>query len=328
MSFVTQKFLLGVNDRTKLVAANAYEATAKDLVWDCFGQIRDISGVGQEKIVAPIADDYLDFDVPEGYLEESTSYTFSITPTVNFASRSKSVLRSQYTDGPEGAEIMALFGRQMGIAFARAPEDLVISAIKSNIVTEWDNLATFHASHLIHPKRPSQGTFSNIVTSVPIDYSVSAGTALTNLSKAIQKMYEVPAPNGKVSQRLAPKYLVVPPALKKRALELTAADFLGATGGSDDVRSIVASNALTVKVLPELAAAAPFNGSDTTYYLCAEWYGEIGTFVIGQKEAFELVLFTPMSDSHADEQQKYNSRARGRIGIAGGMPQYTFRCGA
>lgn len=325
MSVVTQKFLLDVNDRTKIVSIESYKKTAENLQWDKFARIRDLSGTQTEKIVVPIEDESLDLDVSESYLGESTSYTFSLTPSVSFASRKKTILRSAYTDGPLGAEMMASFGRQMGVAFARAPEDLVIAAIKANPVTEYDGLTIWNTAHLIHAKKPSLGTFSNIVAAVKIDESVATDVALKNLGTAIAKVMQVPTASGKVSMRNAPKWLIVPPALRQRAFQLCSADFLAGSNGSSDVRAIVGANALTPVVMNELGAA--FGGSDTTYYLACE-FGEVGQFIIGQKEQFELVLFSPQSDSHADEQQEYTSRARGRIGIAPAMPHYVFQCNA
>lgn len=328
MGIVTQKFLQGVNDRTQLVTEKAYLKGSQDLAWSKFAQLRDISGVGDEHIVVPVEDEVLDMDVSEGYLSESTSYTFDLDCKVNFASRKKTILRSQYTDGPLGAEMMRSFGEQMGTLFARAPEDLVMDSLKANITTKYDNLAVFHASHLIHPKRASIGTFSNLITGKPIHDSgagsVSIDVASANLAQVISAMWTIPNSSGEFSRRMKPKWIVGPAALRTRLTILTDAAFYGATG-STDVAALVRSNGIQPIIVPELGAG--YGGSDTNYYLVCEPEGELGFFLIGQKEQFELVYFDPQSDSHADSQQEYTTRARGRIGIVGCLPHYVTRAG-
>lgn len=325
MSFISQKFLRGVNDRTQLLAEKSFTKINENLVWPKFAKKVDLSGSAENKIYVPVEDEHIDSDVDEGFLAESTSFTFDIDLTVKFASRAKTIKRSQYTDGPLGAAIMASFGEQMGALFARYPEDLILNAIKANGVTKYDGLSIFHASHLVHPKKASNGTFSNSITGNKIDGSVTIDAALVNLSASVNAMWSIPTASGEHARRMMPKYLVVPPALRNRAIQLTSADFIGASGSSD-VRTVVASNGLQVLVVPELGAA--FGGSDTVYYLLCELSGDVGApFFIGEKEQFQLVFWTPADDSAADAAQDFTTRVRGRVGQTNGLPQYILRAG-
>jgi hypothetical protein len=123
---------------------------------------------------------------------------------------------------------------------------------------------------------------------------------------------------------MKPKWIVGPTALRSRLMALTDSAFYGAAGSSDQT-ALIRSNGIQPLIVPELGAG--YGGSDTNYYLVSEPEGELGFFVVGQKEPFELVYFNPTSDSHADSQQEYTTRARGRIGIAGGLPHYVTRAG-
>lgn len=328
MGYITQKFLIGVNDRTQIVVEKSYLKGTQDLVWEKFAKLRDISGVGEEHIVVPVEDEVLDMDVSEGYLAESTSYTFDLDCKVNFASRKKTILRSQYTDGPLGAQIMASFGEQMGTLFARAPEDLVLDSLKANITTKYDGLTMFNTAHLVHPKKPTGLTFSNLITAKPIHDSgtgsVDIDDAGANFASVISSIWSIPNSSGEFSRRMKPKYVVGPTALRQRLIALTDSAFYGAAGSSD-VTGIIRSNGVQALIVPELGAG--YGGSDTNYYLVSEPEGELGFFIVGQKENFELVYFNPTSDSHADEQQEYTTRARGRIGITGALPHYVTRAG-
>ena len=329
MGQVTRKYWVGVNDRVKQVAEESYNRISQDLHWNIFATVRDISGIGNEVIEVPIEDAELDLGVSETYLAESTSATFSIQPTVSFASRMKTVLRSQVLDGV-GAEILASFGRQMGALFARVNEDLVLKMLKENPTTGYDGLATFHNAHKINPAIASKGTFSNDLSGAgfaidPVG-APDPQVALANLGKAVAAVYSVPTASGNQSRRLVPKYLVVPTALRQRALQLTESAFLGSASGANDVTPLIRSNGLQVVVMPELGAA--FGGSDTKAYLVCEPFGELGAFMIGVKEDLQLVYWTPADDTAADEAQTYSVRARGRLGIAPALPYYVFRIGA
>jgi len=325
MPYVNKQYIVSVNDRVRIVAEEAYSRIVEDLHWNKFARVKDMAGTDRDFVEIPIEDEHIDLDVSPGQASGDVPSTFNLEFQTNFASRERKIMRHQYEDGPLGAELMASFGRQMGALFARTPEDLVLNAIKSNITTKYDGLALFHASHLIHPNRPSAGTFSNAHTSLPIDTSVTVDVALANLTTAITRMSEIPTASGLHSRKLRAKYLVVPPALRSRAVQLTEAAYLSSAGNAD-VRGIVRSNGVEPVVIDELGAG--YGGSNTTWYLAAEPTGEYGALILPKKEDFKLVFFTPFDDEHANATEEFTTRVRGRIAVAGGLPWYMSRCTA
>lgn len=324
---ITKLALKGIADRVELVSAESYARTSKDLHWQIFAGKRDLTGIETDTIVIPIEDASLDWSVSETYLAESTSFSFKMTFQSEFASRKKTLTRSQMLRSQEAAAHFASFGRQMGHLFARAPEDLVLRALKASAgagaVTEWDGLSYFNASHRIHPAKASVGVFSNAIASKPIDESVTLAVAHKNLSDCINAQYSIPVSSGQMSARIVPKYLVVPAALRQRAEMLTGAQFFG-SDGSTDAGPLIRGNGLTPVVMPELGAA--FGGSDSRYYLVAESIGDIHAFEIGVHDELSLVTFNPTDDSAADELQEYTIRARGAMGIAPADPRLILRC--
>lgn len=324
---LTKLALKGISDRIQLVAANEYKRASQDLHWQIFAGKRDLSGVETDTIIIPIEDASLDWNTSETYLAESTSHSFKISFSSIFAGKQKTLPRSKMLRNAEAAAHFSSFGRQMGNEFARAPETLVLTALKASSgagpVTEWDNLTYFNTAHRVHPKDASKGTFSNAIAAKPIDESVSLAVAHKNLNDCIATQYSIPLPSGLISARIVPKYLVVPPALKQRALMMTGAMFFG-QDGSTDASPIVQGNGLTPVVMPELGAV--YGGSDTRYYLVAEAIGELHAFEIGVHDDFALINFDPRSDSEADAMQEFTSRARGAMGIAAVDPRLVIRC--
>lgn len=153
----------------------------------------------------------------------------------------------------------------LGRRIERFPDEVSFNLLKEGDQTafqgrniKWiDNLAFFHATHLLNVNDAAKGTFKNLYTA----------TALTPANFAIiyAKLMEMADTEGK-KMGLVPNRLIVPPALWK-----TAADILEAPTISTGGYNVEANEALTkmgkskveIVVEPELA------GDDGIWYLAA-----------------------------------------------------------
>lgn len=223
------------------------------------------------------------------------------------------ISRNQFEDDEFG--FAGDWSAHQGASVALLPQDLAVAAIKANIVG-YDALAFFHNAH---PKNPlvgaSGGTYSNVRT--------SAALTLDNFAAAEAQMAAYTFPNGK-SRALKAKHLIVPPALRKTALEITGAKQINAT------ENVIATNyGVDVIVAPDLGSAA--GGSDTTWYVSTDMPGTTGMgkpLIYSLRRAFEFSSFDGMTQVELARRNELEWHVRGRATLAAGHPFLMIRCTA
>ncbi len=223
------------------------------------------------------------------------------------------ISRNQFEDDEFG--FAGDWSAHQGSSVALLPQDLAVAAIKANIVG-YDALAFFHNAH---PKNPlvgaSGGTYSNVRT--------SAALTLDNFAAAEAQMAAYTFPNGK-SRALKAKHLIVPPALRKTALEITGAKQINAT------ENVIATNyGVDVIVAPDLGLAA--GGSDTTWYISTDMPGTTGMgkpWIYSLRRAFEFSSFDGMTQVELARRNELEWHVRGRATLAAGHPFLMIRCTA
>lgn len=173
----------------------------------------------------------------------------------------------------------------------------------------------FNASHAI----VGGGTYSNIVSGVPIDGSVTDDVARVNFAKAIaavsgQKML------GGVPRMLRPSCVVVPSQLKYRAELLCGAKIIGAT---DNVVTRGYDFADPM-VMPELDGAA------TTYYLGCEdlLSDDLGAFGYSDRLPFSVRGYSGMTDAELGRMEVFQWKMKGRNAGFYGHPYLFVKCTA
>ena len=223
------------------------------------------------------------------------------------------ISRNQFEDDEFG--FAADWSAQQGVNVVLLPQVLATDAIKANI-TGYDGVAFYSASHPINPMvGASGGTYSNVLT----------GSALTldNFALACARLESFVNPNGK-TRGLKAKYLRVPPALKKTALEITQAKQISAT------ENVIATNyGVKVIVAPELSAAS--GGSDTTWYVGTDMPGSTGmgkAWIYSLRRDFEITSYDGMNQVELARINALEWHIRGRAALAAGHPFLEVRCTA
>lgn len=223
------------------------------------------------------------------------------------------ISRNQFEDDEFG--FAADWSAHQGVNVVLLPQVLATNAIKANI-TGYDGLSFYNAAHPINPMiGASGGTYSNVLT----------GSALTvdNFALACARLESFVAPNGK-TRGLKAKYLRVPPALKKIALEITQAKQINAT------ENVIATNyGVKVIIAPELSAAS--GGSDTTWYVGTDMPGSTGmgkAWIYSLRRAFEFTSYDGVKQVELSRLNELEWHVRGRAALAAGHPFLEVRCTA
>lgn len=174
----------------------------------------------------------------------------------------------------------------------------------------YDQQFYFDTDHPVNGENADDGVFSN--------YNAS-NMALTpaNFDTRIAAMESRVMPNG-ISRNVKAKYLVVPPALRKEAFEITKAKFLGqSTGGTND--NVLTLYGVEPIVIPGLAASA--GGSDTTWYLFGEEPGIMGKpLVYSIGDNFGLNSYDGVTQAELMRLNALEYMLRGFIAAAYGHP--------
>ncbi len=231
------------------------------------------------------------------------------------AGKGLEIRRQQFEDlDGNGVQVASEWTEQISAYAAYWPQkmlaNLILKGEGTTVATAYDALPFFSASHLLNPMKASTGTFANLFTgapsagypgALPIDEGVSADTALANLGKAFAYIRSIKMPSGKDPRFLVPKFLVGPPAMQSRMVQLTDAKFLamsssGGGGGTGDVSGIIKKWGFSEPVVaPEFASAITGNAADdTSYYIGCEQMtsSQLGAFVYVNREPFAIQYYT------------------------------------
>jgi phage major head subunit gpT-like protein len=230
-----------------------------------------------------------------------------------------------------GLDQAAHWARQAGALFAYWPQLELSRKILAN-GNSYDGVAYFASNHPLNPFDTSAGTYSNLLSSKPIDSSVTVDVAVQNLASVIASIAQVKTPNGQYVRNLRAKSLIVPPALASRAQQLCDAKFIAQAaasgGGSGDVSALISNFGFGQPVIaPELGTAAS-GGSDTSYYVVVEdaLNDEMGPWLYLEREAFAINYHGPMTDAQLATKREFQWTTEGRNVVAPGHPFLMFKC--
>lgn len=200
---------------------------------------------------------------------------------------------------------------QLGSLAAYHPQGIAEKLLKEGHSKKcYDGQNFFAAAHPVNGKNNKNGTFSN--------YNAS-GVALTdvNFAARVAAVESRVMPNG-ISRNIQVTHLLVPPALRKTAFEITKAKFLGqATGGTND--NVLSNYGVEPVVVPGLAASA--GGSDTTWYLIGSHGGEMGKPLIYSRAIdFGLNSYDGTTQAELNRMNEVEWQIRGFLAGAYGHP--------
>jgi phage major head subunit gpT-like protein len=344
MPALTPTNLVTLETRMSLVTENEYQRLSQGVWWPTVTKVRS-TGAGKE-ILSWLLSTAKIHDLGKGgnlIFEDLVSQTTEIEP--RFAGDGLKLTRAQFedTDG-QGLDLAAAWSGQIGAQMAYWPQELATSLLMHghdiSKVKAYDKKAFFATDHPVNPYRPGV-TFSNLFTgspagapnphpgALPIDESVSVDIALQNLQKLVAYVASIKMPNGTQPRRLRLKYLIVPPALLFRAVQLTQAKFIAqaAAGGgaaAGDVEALIASLGFALPIQADELAGFE---NDTTYFAVCEQITdtEIGGLIYVDREPFRINYYGPQTDAVLNRADDLEWHCKGRNAMAAGHPFLIFK---
>lgn len=361
MPALTPSFLFDFESNMQAIQEQEYARLTRELWWQRITKVRPSSS--KKEIIAWLLSTAMIKSTGKGGNIPFDDLVATYTTFENLrAAAGLKLLRDQIEDlDGGGLELASKWSADIGAYMAYWPQKQVVSLMKnghtSSIVSGYDALAFFANNHPLNPFDTGAGTYANIFTGaasstpstdpndagypggVAIDTSVSAETALDNLSKIYAYIRSIRMPNGEDPRFLRPKHLIVPPRLLARANQLTNAKFLAsvagsgaAQGGSSDVEALIRSLGVTDPV--EAAEFAGFE-SDTTFFIgCEELSAsQLGAVVYVDREPFTITYYTGQGggtgvDANLDRANELEWHCQGRNVTGPGHPYLLFKCKA
>lgn len=260
-----------------------------------------------------------------------------------FAGSGLKLARAQLedTDGG-GMDLAGQWATDIGAYMAYWPQKQVSYFLKNahtaSLFTGYDSKAFFATDHPFNPLNTGLGSFQNIFTGAasgsypgacPIDLSVSADTALANLTKIFAYIASIKMPNGEDPRFLRPRAILCGPTLFPRAVQLTSAKFLAQVAssgaGSGDVEALIkALGYATPTVCDELSGFE----SDTTFFVAAEQAStsQLGAVIYSDREPFKINYFGTQDQVELSRKQELEWHCIGRNVVAPGHPFLLFKC--
>lgn len=224
---------------------------------------------------------------------------------------------------PQGMSPLDLAGqwaRSMGALSAYHPQNLLYQLIAAGESAKgYDGVSFFNTAHPVNGVDATHGTFANVFTGAAYDLIADVGQA--NYGKAAQALNDALAqiaalklPNG-MPRRLRPKTLLVPPAKRLVAQQLTAASTINATDNMS--RQL----GLEPVVADELVAAPD------DWYIGCEVIGDntVGPFIFQDRRPFELTSFSPLDQVQLNAKKEFLWDYDGRNASSYGHPYLFFK---
>jgi phage major head subunit gpT-like protein len=198
---------------------------------------------------------------------------------------------------------------QVGNAIAKIPDDLVVSVMQNNAVC-FDG-GNFFATN--HPTYDDSGsTYANLFGSSALD--------ATNFNTVWAAMSSYVGEDGK-PLGVNPNLLIVPPQLKRAALEIVNATFAVGAGGTNVTAENVLKGWADVLVIPEL-------GNQPTVWYLADVSRGIMPFVKQVREPYSFVAKDSPTDDNVfmNNEFVYGGYWYGNVGVT--LPFLIAKCQA
>ena len=216
--------VMTVEDRLMKIANNDYEESLKNAWWDKL--MRERPSTGRKEFL-----EFLLTTADIHLLDTGTmKYDELVRSFFEFTNQKKGtglkVNRDQFDDNELG--FVSDWAAQAGAAMALAPQYDAIDLIKAGETAIcYDGKAFFATDHPINPFDPGLGSYSNLLTGLPL-VDANGLVIPSNFNAAKAKMRSFVMPNGR-NRNLLPTFVVVPPSLELAADQLTKGKFISAT---------------------------------------------------------------------------------------------------
>jgi len=341
MPALTPTFVMDLESRMRVIQENEHLRLTKNLWWTMLAKV--FKTEFKREIVTWVLNTAQLDDMGDGgniAFDNMTMQDHEFRHGV--AGKGLKIRRQQFEDlDGNGVQLAAEWSAQIGAQNAYWPQKQTVNVLKNGEDATkfkgYDGLALFANNHPLNPKRPGVGTYSNLITGVPIDdftNNITTDVALKNLASVFAAIASVKMPNGVDPRFLRPKAIICSPKLFPRLVQLTSAKFLAQAaasgGGSGDVEKLIAALGYGMPIMADELVG--FEG-DTTYFVVTEVVTgtQLGSVVYIEREAFSTRYYTGRGGGNgvdaildrADELEWHNS---GRNGMGIGHPFGVFKC--
>ncbi len=344
MPALTPTYLMDFESRMSRLTEQEYQRFNKNLWWQKIAKVRS-TGARRDVLTWLLSTATIKDQGKGGNIHfEDLVATYTEVET-SFSGDGLKLRRAQLedTDG-DGLNLGAEWSQQIGAYMAYWPQKRVTHFLKNGHTaseyTGYDQLAYFAASHPVNPFNTGLGTYNNLLTgaasgafpgAVPIDESVSADTALTNLAKIMAYVATIKMPNGEDPRFLRPAMILCSPRLFPRAVQITNAKFLGqvisSSVATNDVEALIKALGYATPIMVDELAGFE---SDTTYFIACEnvMSSQLGAVMYTQREPYKINYYGTMDQAQLDRAQELEWHCIGRNKVSAGHPYLLFKCKA
>lgn len=347
MSVITPGFVMKFEDRMKSITINEYARLTSNLWWQGVARTRP-SQSARELVTWLLSTATIKAQGKGGNIAFDDLVAQYTTLEPAFAGAGLKITKAQLTDlyngvvGGEGMDVAGKWSSDIGAYMAYWPQQLVAQLLKDGDdvtkVVGYDGKAFFASDHGLNPYNTSAGTFANLhktaggasgAGAVPIDESVSADVALSNLSKIMANIATIKMPNGTTPRFLRPKWILCGPRLYPRAVQLTSAKFLGqaASGGAGtgDVEMLIKALGYATPIMADEFAGYE---SDTTYFVICEQITsvDLGGVIYLEREPFQINYYDLTTQAQLNRANELEWHCIGRNAVAPGHPYLIHKC--
>jgi phage major head subunit gpT-like protein len=339
---LTPTFLFDVESRMKIVSSQEYDRLNANTYWRRLAREAPSTG-RKERLLWLLDTARIEYKTRLGgnvEFEELVALTTEYEAKAATGGFELNRFQLEDHDGG-GVELAAAWARQIGAYAAYWPQKQVSTAVRNGGTgLTYDGLSFFNTAHPLNPFDTAAGVFANDFTgapsgaypgALPIHETVTLDVAFANLQKAIAYISQIKQPSGEDPRNIKVRAMMVPSALVPRAQQLTNAKFIASAaatgGGSADVESIVTNWGFEKPIEAVELGAGFTGGSDTSWYLLAEQIGsdQLGAFTYVNREPFQVVYNTGMTDAQLQRANTLQWLTRGRNIVGYGHPFLLFR---
>jgi phage major head subunit gpT-like protein len=342
MGALTPSLFLGFEDRLSTIAATEYAAFQQNLWWKSVAKVRQSSG--RKEIISWLLSTAQIKDAGSGGNVEFDDLVSTYTEITNKNAATGLKLRREQLEDTDGGglDLASHWARDVGAYMAYWPQKQVAALlVAGESTTGYDGKALFATDHPVCPGFAARGTYANLFTSsasgaypgaLPIGDAVSHEVAINNLAKLYSYMRTIKMPNGEDPRFLRPAYIVAPPQLYPRVVNLCAGKGLfpvaassGSIGGTADMTAYIGAMGFGQPVeAPELSADA------TSYYVIFEQAktSELGGVIYLEREPFSLTNYGAGVIPQLDRMREFEWQVHGRNATAPGHPFLIAKCKA
>lgn len=312
----TQAHVMNTETRLQKLLANAYALASKNIWWQKVMSERPGDGKRQDiEFLLTTADIYRLNSKGDG-IQYDDMITQAHSVTHEDFGAGLTITKNQFDD--ESFGFAGDWMLQMGARMAMDPQyEAIRMMLQGEVLKGYDGQPFYSKLHKVHPLDASKGTYDTLITDMnAIDSGLPSVTlptlTVTNLASADAYIRSLTMPNGK-NRNLAPAILRHGPLLKKAALEITSASFIGAT---DNVMTKYAIEPLVVNELP---------GYDWYLDCTVGETPDLLPFVRFNRRAYEMTSYNGMTTAELGRRNELEWQVRGRYGYMYGHPYQSYK---